>query len=225
LFSGCSQNTSKLVTDVTRLQKELNDLRGFQAEQTSQISSLQDRLREVSGRIEELEYSQQRRLGGDIDRLKSDLSNLKRRVPPPAVVPLAQLERDESMIPTLPPETGRLFDDALVALREAKFSESATLLNECLAQSYKAAWYPNVLFWLAVAHEGSGDFKSSLRYYYELSTDYSKHERAALALLRQGSILIRLGDTPSAKLSFQKLIAQYPKSAEASQAKGRLKDL
>jgi TolA-binding protein len=53
---------------------------------------------------------------------------------------------------------------------------------------------------------------------------FPKSGRAPLALLRQGSLMIRLGDAKTAKVVFKKLVADYPKSAEASRARERLKE-
>jgi TolA-binding protein len=86
-------------------------------------------------------------------------------------------------------------------------------------------WAPMVLFWKGVAMEGKNNPRGALEFYLAITTQHSKSERAAAALLRQGSVLIRIGDKKTARLVFNKLVADFPKSAEAARARDRLKDL
>src|ERR1700751_5063499 len=83
-----------LENDIRRVQSNVTDLRSFQAEQTTKISSLETELRQISGRLEELELARNRKLGTDLSNLPQDLSDLKPRVPPPPIVPAAMLEND-----------------------------------------------------------------------------------------------------------------------------------
>ena len=51
-----------------------------------------------------------------------------------------------------------------------------------------------------MAADGLGDNRRALAAYGEMIADYPKHPRASLALLRQGSVFIRLGDVNTARL-------------------------
>lgn len=221
---GCGVSQAKL--DIERLERSQEDVRSFQAEQTTQISALRNEVRMLTGRVEELEHSQsQSSVGSEISTLKRDLSTLRRRVPPPALVPVAALEADEALAAGLSPEIGKPLDDALIALREGSYSVAVPMLQSLLDSGGGSQWTANVLFWLAVAYDGSGETKRSLTTYNDLVTNFPKHERTPLALLRQGSLLIRFGDKQTAGLVFKKLVAEYPKTAEAAQARERLRDL
>ncbi|MCB0310242.1 MAG: tetratricopeptide repeat protein, partial [Bdellovibrionales bacterium] len=143
---------------------------------------------------------------------------------PPALVPLAALEEDELLASSMTGEAGRLFLDGLSHLRTGQFGDSLAALQEALALGYNQPWYPNVLFWIGVANEGLVDNRSALRAYHELSSRYPKSSRTPLTLLRQGSVLVRLSDSSTARLTFEKLVAQYPQTTEAEIARKRLKD-
>ena len=69
------------------------------------------------------------------------------------------------------------------------------------------------------------DNGKALAAYHEVVTKYPKHQRAALALYRQALVFIRLKDSKTAGLTLRKLIAEFPGSSEAAQAKEKLKDL
>ena len=93
MVSGCGAAT--LSRDVETLQRSVNDLRAMQSEQTDIVNSLDSQVKALAGRLEEMEFAQNKRFGSDLTGLKEELSSLRRRVPPPAVVPVPELEADE----------------------------------------------------------------------------------------------------------------------------------
>lgn len=225
---SCVENTSKFQSDISRLEKTTSDLRSYQAEQTTQIESVRAELRQLTGRIDELEYSQSKKVGSDISDLKRDLSIVKSRVPPPPIVPAAELSDDEDMVRTLPDDISGRFLNGLTKLRDGSFNEAQSFFQEALDVSdsnHQGQWSPSLIFWLGVSADGLGDNKGALQRYHAVVSRFPKHPRAPLALLREGSVFIRLRDSTTAKLTFKKLMAEYPKSPLAAVAKERLKDL
>ena len=216
--------SGRMTSDITRVQRDVSDLRSFQAEQTTQISSLQAQVRTLNGRLEELEFSQNKKIGSDLTTLRDDVSRLRRRVPPPPIVPLAALEEDESLAGSLPGEVASVFNDALGKIREGQFRDALALLQQVQDMSANNESYANILFWIGVANEGLGDNRSALKAFYAISSNYPRHPRAALTLLREASVFTRLGDSSSARLTYQKLISEFPKSPEAATARERLKE-
>ena len=224
VLSACAEG-GKIRQDLNRMEQSLNDIRGFQAEHTTQISEMQNQIRALSGRLDEIQHTESSRIGSDLTTLRDDLSNLKRRVPPPPIVPVSALEADEVLAGSLPPETGKLFSDALQEVRQGSFSGSVPMLRSALDQSYGRDWSANILFWLGVSYDGLSDNRNALASYNEIISKYSRHSRTPLALFRQAAVFVRLGDTQTAKLTLKKLISDYPKSPEVSAAKERLKTL
>jgi TolA-binding protein len=223
LFSGCA--AYDLGKKVSRLERSISDLRALQAEQSESLNSLDGQIKLVAGRLEELEFSQNKRLGSDLSALKDDLSAIRKRIPPPPGVPTAELESDESWAKGLPDESQRLFVDALGMIREGKFADSVSLLENASEQNQGSDKAGPVLFWLGVAHDGLLDNKGALRSYAESISQYPKNHRAPASLLRQSEVFVRLGDKKTAALSLKKLIDDYPKSPEVIEAKDRLKQL
>jgi TolA-binding protein len=210
---------------VSKLERSMSDLRALQAEQAESLGSLDSQIKLIAGRMEELEFSQNRRMGSDLTALKDDLSALRKRIPPPPGVPTAELEADESWASTLPDETKRIFLDALGMLREGKFADAVPLLDNVVEQSRSTDKAGAALFWLGVAHDGALDNRSALRAYSEVVSLHPKSHRAPASLARQAEVFVRLGDRKTAQLSLQKLLEDYPKSPEAVEAKERLKQL
>ncbi len=223
LAGGCS--IQDLEQKVSRLERSMTDMRAFQAEQTETINSLDAQIKQMSGRIEEMEFSHNKRLGSDLSALKEDLSSLRKRVPPPAVVPSAELEVDEVWANSLTGEAQMLVSDALLRLREGKFDDALPLLQNAVSQLRGTDKVAVALFWQGVAYDGLGDDRSALRSYADVVYQYPKSQRAPSSLLRQGAVLNRLGDKKTAALSLRKLVDDYPRAPEAAVAKERLRDL
>ena len=226
LLAGCVDQYETLRQSQKRLEKSLSEIRTLQAEQTSEISSLQNQVRGLSGRVEEIEYLQRARLGTDISALKQNISNLQRRVPPPAIVPMPVLEADEDAAQRNPsPEVGKPFGEALQKIREGSFEEALPLLQQAYEKSYGGDGAAETVFWRGIAYEGLGDNGKALETYGHLVTAMPENKRKALALLRQGGVLLRMGDKRTAGVTYRKLISDYPKSPEAQQAQAKLKEL
>jgi len=223
LLTSCAGQ--KLQVDLEKAQQSIGALRSFQAEQATQIDSLRNEIRTLTGRMDLIEHSNTNQLGSDLTSLKNDLSSLKRRVPPPGGVPLEALEQDEVLAASLPEEISKLFADALQKIREGMFENAVPVLRNSLDLSYGKDWSANVLFWLGVTYESLNDNRNALASYNEINTRFAKHPRASLSLFRQSEMFVKMGDKATAKLSFKKLIADYPKSREAALAKDKLKTL
>jgi TolA-binding protein len=222
LVSGTFGCTIELRQDVDRLQKSVNELRGYQAEQTTQISNLEAEVRTMQGKFEELEYSQSKKMGTEVDSLKNALSDIKRHVPPPAIVPAATLEDDERFAQTLPEDVASRFAEALQKIREGSFADAVPLLQTTLDLSSGEPQSAQILFWLGVSYEGAGDNRQALLAYNQVVNAYPKSARAPLALLRQSGVMGRIGDSKGAQAILKKLIADHPGSPEAAQARQRL---
>lgn len=242
LLSACSsQNYRK---DTARLESSISDLRNYQAEHTAQISTLQSQIHKLSGKLEELEYMLKRRGqmaygqleasvqspygqegGGSTDtpvQVAGDGASQVKAVPP-AIVPIAALDDDEIFARSLPPNASRTFLQALSKIREGKFQESLSFLQQMVQQGERSEWTPNALFWLGVTYDGLGEDKNALRSYNDLATQFPRHKRVPLAFYRQAQVLQRLGDKKSATLWLRKLASEYPNTSEGARAKEDLK--
>jgi TolA-binding protein len=220
---GCA-GTAHLERQVDKLEKSLEALRKVQASQSSDLNTLQGDVQSLTGRLDELQHFQDQRIGREVSGLRDDISNLKSRVPPPAIIPATALEADEAFLATLNTDASRLVLDALVFLRDAKFREAQALLQNALEYGTKDPGYPYAIFWIGVAHDGLLDNTGALRAYNDLSTQFAKHIRTPLALLRQSDVFMRLNDRSAATITLKKLLADHPKSPEADSAKQRLSE-
>jgi len=222
--TGCSF-PGQFLGRIDRIENGLDDMRGVQAEIVARVDALEDRSRRISGRIEEVEFSQAQRFSGDVNTLKADLSRLQRRMPPPALVPLIALEADEIFVSSLEPELARVFMNELTRISTGNYQLALPGLQSLVTSDLLPDIRARALFWVAVCHEGIANNPQALSSYLSLANEFASHDRAPLALFRQASVLIRMRDMNTARLTLQKLIAQFPASPEAKDAREKLKTL
>lgn len=193
---------------------EIAEIRRLQADQMTLIAAIRTELREINGRIDELAYKQESLKG-----LSDQISGVSRRLPPPQGVPLAELESSERFADSQNDES---LAQALASLRGGKFRNSIESLDKAISSNGTNAQY---LYWLGVSHELYGTLEKALGAFHECASSFSKDSLAPASLSRQAEVFIKLSDKNSAKLTLQKLIATYPTSTYAQNAKGRLKNL
>lgn len=220
-LSACSDSV-RMQHQIDRMEQSINAMRTIQASHTSDIDSMRSEVQSLSGRLDELQHFQDQRIGREVSVLRDDISNLRSRVPPPAIIPLAALEADEEYLKGLNTPGSRLILDSVVFIRDAKYSEADALLQNALEYGPSDGAFVYAVFWSGVAADGRGDNPGALRAYNDVVVKYPKHIRSPLALFRQADVFVRLKDKNAASFALKKLIADYPKSAEAGQAKQKL---
>ncbi len=208
-FSGCIPNQPS-----PRSEGDLSDVRSLQTEQMTLIASIRTELRELNGRMDELEHRQ-----SSLSAMAEQISAVSRRLPPPVGVPIAELELTERMADS---QADSLLSEALVSVRGGKYKAAIDTLDRAIATNGARSSY---LYWLGLSHELFGTLEKALGAYHECASSFTKDAFAPAALSRQAEIFVKLSDKNSAKLTLQKLIASYPGSTYSQNAKGRLKSL
>ena len=231
LFTACSSGKSLVARRVDLIDKDVQDVRSLQAEHTTEVAALRKEINMLRGTIEEMQYKNQARASADFNSPEQpELPGAERHShnivsPPPAIVPHEYVKRDLQLAETLPGVNGDMLKGSIEEASYGKFTNASLKLEELRDLSYGADWGAVVLFWLGISAEGNLNNKKAISYYHELVTSYPKHERTSVAMLRQGSVLIRERDSDTAKLIFEKLINDFPNSGAAEKAKQRLRDL
>lgn len=225
--------------DIQRLERKLNDVRSFQAEQTAELSALQEEVRSMTGRLEQLEFRTTRTAtiampANTTSRVESDRPAPTPVLPvpgavtsqtPPPIVPLDPLEADEELAPHLDVQIARLFQDGLYFVRRGQYRQALPLFDQLGATAGGKEGHLQSLFWKAVCFDGMGNNREALAAYNSLIQNYPGSSRARVSLLRLASVFVRLGDTNTARLTLQKLIAEAPGTDEATSAQKKLQDL
>jgi tol-pal system protein YbgF len=95
-------------------------------------------------------------------------------------------------------------------------------------QTYPASPYADdAAYWMAECHFKKGDYKSAVLRFDDVVARYPEGDKSADALYRQGEALLKLGPgySKAAGKAFERVVAEYPNSARAEEAKKQLEML
>jgi tol-pal system protein YbgF len=117
------------------------------------------------------------------------------------------------------------------AYREAHASYRGGDYDACIdrfrrfLQTYPTSPYADdSAFWMAECHFKKGDYKSAILRFDDVVARYPEGDKSADALYRQGEALLKLGPNyaKAAGKAFERVIAEYPNSPRAGEAKKQL---
>lgn len=215
--------------DVDEISDNIASVRGQQTAQLTDLQSMKLELRQLRGRIEELEFSLKndikREVAAGLSTVNSkrdvELQALASRLPPPDYVPAAFFGPDLERVRN---ETSGELESQLVAaftaLKKDLPEESLGVFEQVGSRKTPANVLSIVKFWTAFLHSKLGNYSSAVQEWHEFVTSFPKHSRAPYALGQQVKAFEALGDKEGAKITKQKLQKTYPKSPEALRLKG-----
>lgn len=196
-----------------------------------QVAANQIDVDSLRGQIQETQYQlsqvieRQKQILLQLDKLSSSPS-IEERKTAPATSANAKAEGGKS-------------DDDESAYRAAADMMASALLHDpsrnveaiasfeaFLKQYPKSKFLPNALYWLGELNNGKGGEKKLALYYFaRVAKEYPKSIYASESLYKVGMIMQSKGDKAGAKVIYQQVIRQYPRTEGARQAAKKLKTL
>lgn len=212
-LSSCSASLER------RLDRELGELRSIQADQTVQISEMRQEIRQLTGRLDEIQHLSQ----GRTQQIEKSLEQLGSRLPPPSGVPEDLFSKDESKISKIEGPASDAYKKALSSLRSGDFKSAQIAFNEFASQNPGTAFTDNAMFWSGISSMKLGEYDQAVVSFSDVYQKYPAEDMVAPALYYMGESLFALGSGNDGVLTFQKLIDEHPSSEYAQKAKGRIK--
>lgn len=209
------QNTdsmNKLAASMTALQSSLEKLQnenGAKVDQLSgQITALNDSIDELKARLA--------KVSKQLDDLQSAQQNQ-------AAAQAAQQAQQQALANAPPPDV--LYKNALRDYNAGN--------NDLAKQEFSdyVKFYPstdlagNAFFYLGELSYKGGDFQGAVNSYNQVLQNFPTGNKAASADLKKGLALIELGQKDDGITELRHVIQRYPHSAEALQARERLRKL
>ena len=212
---------------VTSGSAEGDQLQRQVAELEAGLDNLRVEYQSINGRLDDLNRDN-RQIADDLQLIKDDvglqLSSLlssveeleQRPVTAATVSPPAVAESLKA-----PEETAeQLYQRALDKIRkEERFAEGRQLLETFSAKYPQHELYVNALYWSGEALYGEKKYELAILQLQDVISKYAKHPKAPAAMLKQGLAFNALGDGQNARTTMQKLLDEYPDSAQAKMAK------
>lgn len=220
-FAFSDDEARRAIIDVRQnVEKLANDLRASQAAQIqllTEINSLKEQNRQLTGRIEELanqlsvEQRSTRDLYGSLDQRISKFE--------PVSVTI-----DGHMYMVDPKEKAS-YEDALGLMQSGKSREAAQKLARFIEVWADSPYREGALYWLGTSLFSIEEYKQAIASQDKLIREYPKSSRVPDSMLLVASSQASAGSTKAAAGTLQKIIKNHPGTPQAETAKARLKDI
>ncbi|MCG8671793.1 MAG: tol-pal system protein YbgF [Pseudomonadales bacterium] len=193
----------------------------------NQLQQLQQELAALRGLVEQQSYElnqikqQQRQRYLDLDHRINQI-----KVAPPVVqsepannsdVPISQETIDDK----------KAYDQAIGLMRERKFNDAIALLEKLLEISPKSELAPNAEYWLGELYMvlDPPQLDVAKKHFITLLRDFKEHQKVPDALYKLGKLYSTQGEKDKARVTLEKVIADFPTRQAASHAKKLLAKL
>jgi tol-pal system protein YbgF len=195
------------------LQQQSTD-QGSKVDQVSaQVQSLHDAVDELKARLA--------KVSKQLDDVQAAQQNLQAQPPAGAVGTPQQPAAPQVQAP--PPDV--LYNNGLRDYNAAKYDLAVQEFSDYLKYYSNTDLAGNAQFYLADIEYRQGDFQKAVQDYDRVLEQYPTGNKAAAAQLKKGYALLNLGQRDAGSKELRSLIARYPRSLEAQQAKDRLRQL
>jgi len=246
-----NKRSQALKSDLTVREEEEQALRHQSAGLGAKIEALNEEIRALNGRIEELEHllNRQKQMEAEgikveeerVEKLaKSTKTNDERiyRIEQylnfePSAQKAPAKKPDEKtvakIIPATQVNTG-LSEDEIYRLAKQAFdqgdSDAARKKFQELIEKYpKSERADNAQFWIGEIYYREKWYEKAILEYQKVIENYPTGNKVPASLLKQGLAFLNLGDKNNSRLILEELIKKHPKSNEAKIAKDKVKSL
>ena len=197
------------------LQTQSTD-QGAKADQVSaQVQSLHDAVDELKARMA--------KVSKQLDDVQAAQQNLQAQpaAVQPGTVPQAAVQQPQVQAP--PPDV--LYNNGLRDYNAAKYALAVQEFADYLKFYSNTDLAGNAQFYHADIEYRQGDYQKAIQDYDKVIEQYPEGNKAAAAQLKKGYALLNTGQKDAGTRELRALIARYPRSLEAQQAKDRLRQL
>lgn len=215
ILSSCFNSANRNKIGISEQMQALTSLQG---EQMERISLLEERLREVYGKLEELEYTYQKGFKKELSNLKSNLVGVERRLPLPEIVPKETLLEDKVFAKETIGKEGVDLESSLNLIQKGEFTEAIYNLS-LLVEGSTPEVSMRAIFWQALSSEALYEYSTAINQYNQLITNFEKSPRAAESLFRLVNLFNKMGNNKLAVLTEKKLSKSFPNTIWSKKAK------
>ena len=191
------------------LQTTTADQGGKVDQVSAQVQSLHDSVDELKARMAQISKQ--------LTDMQSALQNVQA---PPAGQP-GQPQQPQAQGP--PPDV--LYNNALSDYNGAKYNLASQEFGDYIKYYGNTDLAGNAQYYIADIEYRNGNYQQAVQDYDKVLEQYPSGNKAAAAQLKKGYALLQLDQRDAGVRELRALIARYPKSLEAQQARDRLHSL
>src|SRR4051812_11863061 len=219
LVEQSTDSVNKLAIGVDQVQKGLsqqtNDTAGKVDQVSGQVQALHDSLDELKARMA--------KVSKQLEDMQAQQSNLNAGQAAPGMTGqpggVAGAPQQQA------PPADVLYNNALRDYNAAKYDLAAGEFADYLKFYANTELAGNAQFYLADIEYRQGNFEQAVKDYDKVIEQYPTGNKGSAAQLKKGYALLELGRQQEGIRELNALVARYPRSQEATQARDRLKKL
>ena len=212
-----------------------------------QLAGLNEDVRSLTGRIEELEHTIDSQTKKDteltgsrqdqLDQLAKDARSNDERIQrieqylnfetsasakapessSAKIAPAEQVKKETS--------EDEIYRQAKQAFDQGDSDTARNKFRELIERYPKSERADNAQFWIGEIYYREKWYEKAILEYQKVIENYPKGNKVPAALLKQGFAFLNLGDKTNSRIILQELIRKYPKTNEAKIAQDKLKEL
>ena len=212
-----------------------------------QLAGLNEDVRSLTGRIEELEHTIDSQTKKDteltgsrqdqLDQLAKDARSNDERIQrieqylnfetsasakapessSAKIAPAEQVKKETS--------EDEIYRQAKQAFDQGDSDTARNKFRELIERYPKSERADNAQFWIGEIYYREKWYEKAILEYQKVIENYPKGNKVPAALLKQGFAFLNLGDKTNSRIILQELIKKYPQTNEAKIAQDKLKDL
>ncbi len=222
LVEQSADSVNKMNTAVSDLQQKMqgqaSDTNGRMEQISGQVQSLHDTVDELKSRLA--------KISKQLDDMQQGGQNLAAGQPGMTAAPAPGPGGAESNpAASQAPPADVLYNNALRDYNSGKYDLSSQEFNDYIKYYSNTDLAGNAQFYIADIEYRQGNFAAAAKDYDKVLEQYPGGNKAAAAQLKKGYALLELGQRDAGVRELNSLIARYPRSIEASQARDRLRRL
>lgn len=247
------KNSQMLKSGLENREDEEQALRHQAASLRARIEALNEELRALTGRIEEVEFNLNRQTQIDAEstldeekhtdklakavksnddriyRIEQYLNFESSEQPSPAVKPAEQSAAKIVPVPVVKPKEElpeeQIYRSAKQAFDQGDSDAARRKFQELIKRFPSSERADNAQFWIGEIYYREKWYEKSILEYQKVIENYPKGNKVPASLLKQGFAFFNLGDKSNSRLILEELIKKYPNTNEAKIAKDKIKDL
>lgn len=117
---------------------------------------------------------------------------------------------------------GEMYQLALNQINNSEYLKSIATLKKFQQKFPKSEYMAASQYWIGECYFAMRDYETAIKQFQVVRDKYPRSDKAPAAMLKQGYAFIELNMESDGKLFLNELIAKYPRSKEAAEAKERM---
>jgi tol-pal system protein YbgF len=244
-----NKRSQALKSDLTVREEEEEVLRHQSAGLRAKIEALNEDIRALNGRIEELEHLLNRQKQMEAEGIKAEEERVEKLAKStktnderiyrieqylnfePSAQKAPATKTDEETVAKIIPAgevKTELSEDEIYRMAKQAFDQGDSdgarkKFQELIEKFPKSERADNAQFWIGEIYYREKWYEKAILEYQKVIESYPMGNKVPASLLKQGLAFLNLGDKNNSRLILEELIKKHPKSNEAKIAKDKMK--